>query len=131
MERYVVATRLKPGAAPAAEELLSAGPPFDPGEAGLSAHAAYISNDYVFLVFEGEACTCDSASAREGACDRSEPLARHRLGAAFRDRRRTSGRSLSLPLASRSVGITCVLTRVSASTRDLGAAWPRRRPVGL
>ena len=55
MERYVVATRLKPGAAPAAEELLSAGPPFDPGEAGLSAHAAYISNDYVFLVFEGEA----------------------------------------------------------------------------
>ena len=55
MERYVVATRLKPGAASAAEELLSAGPPFDPGEAGLSAHAAYISNDYVFLVFEGEA----------------------------------------------------------------------------
>jgi hypothetical protein len=29
MERYVVATRLKPGAAPAAEELLSSGPPFD------------------------------------------------------------------------------------------------------
>ena len=28
MERYVVTTRLKPGAAPAAEELLSAGPPF-------------------------------------------------------------------------------------------------------
>ena len=55
MERYVVATRLKPGAAAAAEELLSAGPPFDPGEAGLSAHAAYISNDYVFLAFEGEA----------------------------------------------------------------------------
>ena len=55
MERYVVATRLKPRAAPAAEELLSAGPPFDPAEAGLSAHAAYISNDHVFLVFEGEA----------------------------------------------------------------------------
>ena len=55
MERYVVATRLKPGAARAAEELLSAGPPFDPGETGLSAHAAYISKDSVFLVFEGEA----------------------------------------------------------------------------
>ena len=55
MERYVVATRLKPGAVPAAEELLSAGPPFDPGETGLSAHAASISNDSVFLVFEGEA----------------------------------------------------------------------------
>ena len=55
MERHVVAARLKPGAAPAAEELLSAGPPFDPGETGLSAHAAYLSNDSVFLVFEGEA----------------------------------------------------------------------------
>ena len=55
MERYVVTTRLKPGAAPEAEQLLSAGPPFDPGEAGLSGHSAYISNDYVFLVFEGEA----------------------------------------------------------------------------
>jgi metal-dependent amidase/aminoacylase/carboxypeptidase family protein len=62
MERYVVATRLKPGAASAAEEMLSAGPPFDPGEAGLSAHAAYISNDYVFLVFEGEAAHASSSS---------------------------------------------------------------------
>jgi hypothetical protein len=55
MERYVVTTRLKPGAAPAAEELLLAGPPFDPGKAALSAHAAYLSNDRVFLVFEGDA----------------------------------------------------------------------------
>jgi hypothetical protein len=55
MERYVVTTRLKPGAAPAAKELLLAGPPFDPGEAGLSAHAAYLSADRVFLVFEGDA----------------------------------------------------------------------------
>jgi len=55
LERYVVTTRLKPGAAPAAEELLLAGPPFDPGEAGLSAHAAYLGDDRVFLVFEGDA----------------------------------------------------------------------------
>ena len=55
MERYVVSTRLKPGTAAAAEELLSAGPPFDPAETDLSAHAAYISDDSVFLVFEGEA----------------------------------------------------------------------------
>jgi hypothetical protein len=55
MERYVVTTRLKPGAAHAAEELLSQGPPFDPGETGLSAHAAYLTGDRVFLVFEGEA----------------------------------------------------------------------------
>ena len=54
MERYVVTTRLKPGAAPAAEQLLSAGPPFDPAETRLSAHAAYLSKDSVFLVFEGE-----------------------------------------------------------------------------
>ena len=100
MERYVVATRLKPGAASSAEQLLSAGPPFDPGEAGLSAHAAYISNDYVFLVFEGEAAHATALQLAERACDRSEPLARHRLGAAFRDRRRTSGRSLPLPLAA-------------------------------
>lgn len=55
MERYVVTTRLKPGAARAAEDLLSRGPPFDPAEAGLSAHAAYLTDDRVFLVFEGEA----------------------------------------------------------------------------
>jgi hypothetical protein len=55
MGRYVVTTRLKPGATRAAEDLLSEGPPFDPGEAGLSAHAAYLSDDRVFLVFEGEA----------------------------------------------------------------------------
>lgn len=55
MERHVVTTRLKPGAAPAAEELLLAGPPFDPGRVGLSAHAAYLSDDRVFLVFEGDA----------------------------------------------------------------------------
>lgn len=54
-ERYVVTTRLKPGAARAAEELLQAGPPFDPGEAGLSAHAAYLTDDRIYLVFEGEA----------------------------------------------------------------------------
>jgi hypothetical protein len=59
MERYVVTTRLKPGATHAAEDLLSQGPPFDPGEAGLSAHAAYLTDDRVFLVFEG-----DSARAK-------------------------------------------------------------------
>ena len=54
MDRYVVTTRLKPGAAPEAEELLSAGPPFDPAETELSAHAAYLTDDSVFLVFEGK-----------------------------------------------------------------------------
>jgi hypothetical protein len=53
--RYVVTTRLKPGATRAAEKLLAQGPPFDPAEAGLSAHAVYLTDDRVFLVFEGEA----------------------------------------------------------------------------
>jgi hypothetical protein len=55
VERYVIAARLKPGGAAAAERALLAGPPFDPAEAGLSAHAAYLSDDSVYLVFEGEA----------------------------------------------------------------------------
>lgn len=55
MERYVIAARLKPGQAAAAERKLSGGPPFDPAEAGLSAHAAYLTDDSVYLLFEGEA----------------------------------------------------------------------------
>ncbi|HEY7206781.1 MAG TPA: hypothetical protein VH416_00960 [Gaiellaceae bacterium] len=55
VERYVVAARLRPGAAAAAEELLSAGPPFDPAEAGFTGHAAYLGDEFVYLVFEGPA----------------------------------------------------------------------------
>ena len=55
MDRYVVTTRIKPGASSAAEALLSEGPPFDPDAAGLTAHSAYLSDDRVFLVFEGDA----------------------------------------------------------------------------
>jgi hypothetical protein len=55
VERYVIAAKVKPGEAAAAERALLAGPPFDPAEAGLSAHAAYLSDDSVYLVFEGEA----------------------------------------------------------------------------
>lgn len=55
VERYVVTTRLKPGAASGAEELLQQGPPFDPAAAGLTAHEAYLTDDRIYLVFEGEA----------------------------------------------------------------------------
>jgi hypothetical protein len=55
VERYVLAANLKPGASAAAERLLAAGPPFDPRDAGLAAHEAYVSDDTIFLVFEGEA----------------------------------------------------------------------------
>jgi hypothetical protein len=50
----VLAARLKPGATAAAEQLLEAGPPFDPAEAGLSAHAAFLNDEWVYLVFEGD-----------------------------------------------------------------------------
>jgi|SRR6266511_2679928 hypothetical protein len=55
VERYLISARLKPGRAAAAERTLLSGPPFDPAEAGLSAHAAYLTDDSVYLVFEGEA----------------------------------------------------------------------------
>jgi hypothetical protein len=55
MEQYVIAARLKPGKAPEAERELAAGPPFDPADVGLSAHAAYLTEAEVYLVFEGEA----------------------------------------------------------------------------
>ncbi|HKD31949.1 MAG TPA: hypothetical protein VKB73_00615 [Gaiellaceae bacterium] len=54
-ERYVVAARLKPGKRAEAERELEAGPPFDPAELGLTGHAAYLTDDEVYLVFEGKA----------------------------------------------------------------------------
>jgi hypothetical protein len=54
-EQYVIAARFKPGQAAAAERMLRSGPPFDPAEAGLSGHAAYLTDESVYLVFEGEA----------------------------------------------------------------------------
>jgi hypothetical protein len=55
MEQYVVAARLKPGKAAEAERELAAGPPFDPAATRLSSHSAYLSERYVYLLFEGEA----------------------------------------------------------------------------
>ena len=55
VERYVVAARLKAGRTAEAERELAAGPPFEPAQAGLSGHAAYLTDDHVYLVFEGHA----------------------------------------------------------------------------
>jgi hypothetical protein len=55
VEQYVIAARLKPGRAAEAERELADGPPFDPGEVGLSSHAAYLTDREVYLVFEGQA----------------------------------------------------------------------------
>jgi hypothetical protein len=54
-DRYVIEARLQPGQAAAAERMLAEGPPFDPTQAGLSGHAAYIGDDAIYLSFEGDA----------------------------------------------------------------------------
>jgi hypothetical protein len=54
VDRYLIGARLKPGQAEAAEQALLGGPPFDPAAIGLSGHAAYLSDDAVYLLFEGE-----------------------------------------------------------------------------
>jgi hypothetical protein len=55
MEQYIVSARLAPGKARDAERELETGPPFDPADVGLSAHAAYLTEQDIYLVFEGEA----------------------------------------------------------------------------
>jgi hypothetical protein len=53
MEQLALVARLKSGAEPLAAELIGKGPPFDPGEAGLTRHAVYLSAGEVVFVFEG------------------------------------------------------------------------------
>jgi hypothetical protein len=55
VEQYVVVARLRPGRAAEAERELAAGPPFDPAQAGLSAHSAYLTDQHIYLLFEGDA----------------------------------------------------------------------------
>ena len=70
MERYVIAARLRPGKAAEAEEALTQGPPFDPAAAGLSSHAAFLTADAVYLLFEGQAArTTALRLAREHLVD--------------------------------------------------------------
>jgi hypothetical protein len=54
MERYVIAAQLRPGKTTEAEQALADGPPFDPAQAGLSKHAAYLTDQTVYLEFQGE-----------------------------------------------------------------------------
>ena len=55
MNRIAVTVQLRTGAEDSARELLAAGPPFDPGRAGLTRHTVYAHGDTVVFVFEGEA----------------------------------------------------------------------------
>jgi hypothetical protein len=52
MNRLMIVARLKDGAHQAAEQLLSAGPPFDPEELGFHRHAAYLTAGEVVFLFE-------------------------------------------------------------------------------
>ena len=54
MERVVITARLNEGSEERARELIAAGPPFDPSQAGLTHHGVYLGNDVVVFVFEGE-----------------------------------------------------------------------------
>lgn len=54
MNRIAVTARLRPGAEARARELLTAGPPFDPGRVALARHTVFMRGDLVLFVFEGE-----------------------------------------------------------------------------
>lgn len=54
MNRAAITLKLRPGAEERARELLAAGPPFDPGRAGLTRHTVFARDDAVVFVFEGE-----------------------------------------------------------------------------
>jgi len=52
MNRLLIVAHLKSGVHAEAEELLRAGPPFDPEELGIHRHAAYLTATNVVFVFE-------------------------------------------------------------------------------
>jgi hypothetical protein len=51
--RVVVVLPLLPGTAPLAEELLVAGPPFDPSQTRLEEHYVFVTEQEVVFLFEG------------------------------------------------------------------------------
>ena len=53
MEQIAIVARLKPGAEQRAAALIAKGPPFDPGELGITRHSVYLAADAVVFVFEG------------------------------------------------------------------------------
>ena len=73
MRRFVVIARLKAGAAPKALELLREGPPFDLDGSRLERHMAFLGDDHLVFVFEGEHAEeeagrlLQSSTVKEGA----------------------------------------------------------------
>lgn len=68
MERVVVVAPLRPGSREVARMLLEDGPPFDPAEAGLTAHRVLLTEAEAIFVFEGE----DAAAVVEELVGRAE-----------------------------------------------------------
>ena len=54
MKRIAITARLKDGCETRARELVEAGPPFDPREAGLDHHGVFVGPELVVFVFEGD-----------------------------------------------------------------------------
>ena len=52
MERLAVTARLAAGTQSQAEELIAAGPPFDPAAAGFVRHSVFLGQNTVIFVFE-------------------------------------------------------------------------------
>jgi hypothetical protein len=67
VSHFVVTARLKPGAAAEALELLREGPPFDLAGSGLDRHMAFVGDDELVLVFEGEGAEEKTGRLLEGA----------------------------------------------------------------
>jgi len=51
-DRFAILVPIVEGAAGAVEELLAAGPPFDPDETGLDRHEVFVTDAEVVFVFE-------------------------------------------------------------------------------
>jgi hypothetical protein len=52
MNRLMIVARLKNDSQDAAEELIKAGPPFDPGDLGFERHSVFVSPHEVVFLFE-------------------------------------------------------------------------------
>jgi hypothetical protein len=52
LQRFAIIVPIVEGAEAAVEELLDAGPPFDPAAAGLDRHEVFLTGDEVIFVFE-------------------------------------------------------------------------------
>ena len=131
-QRFAIVVPIVEGAEAAVEELLDAGPPFDPAAAGLDRHEVFVTSDEVIFVFESrdgiEAVEAMLAEPRHGAGRRGVGAAHGRPAApgtarlhlvAARGRRR-SGAAAAGPARR------LILTRDLRIARNRERACPHR-----